>query len=132
MRRLLELFFLASLFACASTTPAPQAQTPAVPARQPASIEPARGERSDADMSDMARQIVDVQIALRQGRVVLAMALTDSLQAKYPGVKYLNLLRASTLTALGANQSALTTLDTVLKDFPNDPAALQLKQALTQ
>lgn len=127
MRRLLEAFFLLPLVACA-TQPAPQAAAPA-PTRQPAAEIPR--EKIDAEMSDMARQIVDVQLALRQGKVVQAMALTEALQARYPGVKYLNLLKASTLTALGAHQNALAALEQVLKDYPNDPAALQLKQTLT-
>jgi tetratricopeptide (TPR) repeat protein len=88
------------------------------------------GQKFQESLGEVLAEVNVAQVLLRAGRREEAFATVEKLADRYPGVKYLQLLRASVLTALGRRGEAEEALAKFLKVFPDDSQALALQQTL--
>lgn len=88
------------------------------------------GQKFQDSLGDVLSEVNAAQLLLRAGRREEAHERVEALAERYPGVRYLQLLRASVLTAMGRRQEAEEALAKFLDKFPDDTQALALQQSL--
>lgn len=88
------------------------------------------GQRFQESLGEVLSEVNVAQVLLRAGRREEAFDRVEALAERYPGVRYLQLLRASVLTALGRRQQAEEALASFLEKFPDDTQALALQNVL--
>lgn len=88
------------------------------------------GQKFQESLGEVLAEVNAAQLLLRAGRRDEAFERVETLAERYPGVRYLQLLRASVLTALGRRQEAEEALARFLETFPDDTQALALQQTL--
>ena len=88
------------------------------------------GQKFQDSLGEVLSEVNSAQLLLRAGRREEAFERVEALAERYPGVRYLQLLRASVLTALGRRQEAEEALARFLDKFPDDTQALTLQNAL--
>lgn len=108
--------------------PAEGVEPPTLPVRrfESANARPVVGQKLNQTMSDLLAGVNETQILLRAGRNQEALARVDGLMETFPGVAYLQLLRASTLTVMGRRNDAKEQLRSVIAAFPDDVSAQAL------
>ena len=84
----------------------------------------------DARLNELASGITEIQVLLAHSESSRALEKLDVLQAKNPGAKWLQFLRASCWVVAGDFSRAQAALEAALKDFPTDPAAKALYEAI--
>jgi tetratricopeptide (TPR) repeat protein len=91
---------------------------------------PCLGQKFQDSVGEVLAEVNAAQLLLRAGRREEAFERVEALVERYPGVRYLQLLRASVLTALGRRLEAEEALARFLDKFPDDTQALALQQSL--
>lgn len=76
--------------------------------------------------------INEVQARLALNKPKDALSLVESLQAKTPGVTYLDFLKASCYVVAGENSRAKALLEKALKEFPDNKQAQELYERLSK
>lgn len=84
----------------------------------------------NAKLGEIVAETTRIQFLLSLKKESEALAKIEQLQAKYPKISYLNMLRASAFFMMGETEKSKFALEDALRDFPDDENARKFYESL--
>lgn len=86
--------------------------------------------KANGQLNDIVSALNEAQRLLSERRALEALQVIDATQARYPGVTYLNFIKASCLVVLNQKQRAIEALNLALTRFPKNEGGRLMYKAL--